>query len=110
MAYAVQVRTEFERPGVDQSIEPAWWNYKELLGDLNFSRKRIYGSINYMCELNKETFIDVFLDQMKYLDKGVYALGDWKKVNANTMNKLSRFIEGLGELDKVELIIYEWES
>ena len=110
MAFTVQIKFDDQQEKSSTRIEPSWWSYKELLGDLKFDRKKIYGSVNYYCELYKDDFINVFLDQMKNLNHGLHNTEHWKQVNSDTMEDISELIEKLQENDQVAIIIYEWES
>lgn len=108
MAFSVSIIASIESEKI--KITPAWWNYKELLKSFEFEKDVSKGYLDYSSTIDKETFVNMTLDQMRYLNKGTYAYPDWVRINTETMKEIDKLINATEITDSIQILISEWES
>ena len=109
MAYTLKIQAKDLSDNI-LKLEPAWWKYKEILHAYPFKKELRQGYLNYHYQPDSDTFLNIFLDQLPYLDKGTYAHPKWKEINKHCLKELKLLIEHPEKYKEVEIIIYEWES
>ena len=111
MAFSVKIiASQKADSGNFIEIEPAWWNYRQLLKEYDFNKEINHGYIDYRLFVEEEAFVNMFLEQQKYLDSGIHAFELWEKINAETLQKISDLIEHIHTYSTLEIRIFEWES
>lgn len=109
MAYTLKIQAK-DLSGKSIELEPAWWKYKEIREAHPFKKELSQGFLNYHLYPDPDTFLNIFLDQLPYLDQGIYNAPKWKEINSRCMQELKELIEHQENYKELEIIIYEWES
>lgn len=109
MAYSLKIQAK-DLSREELKLEPAWWKYKEILEAYPFKKELRQGYLNYHFRPAHDTFLNIFLDQLSYLEEGVYQHPKWKAINEKCLKELKDLIEHPEKYTDLEIIIYEWES
>jgi len=109
MAFALKIIGN-TKDGREVEIAPSWWNIKELRRTYNFNDTGNQQYRDYHLSVDKPAFQEMIASQEKYKDQGIYNYEGWKKINAETIEKLHDLLSQLTDSDSVKIRIYEWES
>ncbi len=107
MAFSIKITAQKD-DGSKTEVEPKWWDKNELRKTYDFDLSLSNGYMDLKLSLDKTTLIEIYKDQEKRRNKGIYAFDDWIKINDKTHKELKELINKFENYQKVELLIFEW--
>lgn len=109
MAFSTKIEAKINKTDTKLiSIEPSWWNQQELREIYSFTEELSHGYRDYTLKVTPKEFSEILNHQRKYLNKGIYSLKEWIKVNNETILEIDGMLKKTNEHSEITISIFEW--